>query len=184
MTAPSVDTLLSRVDAALLYPPFLARVRLMLETLRSQHAVFWATCGWRSPGEQNRLYDIGRVPTWDAGKQVTRAVAFNSPHQFGIAIDLVRDIDERPGVQPSWAPEMYQPLHDAALEHDLAWGGDWRWPDRPHIQWPGYVDADDLSPLRAAWARGVQGGAGTVAALTSVWRFIDAHPSPTPQDRR
>ena len=181
MTAPSVDTLLSRVDVALLYPPFLARVRLMLEYLRSQHVVFWATCAWRSPAEQNRLYDQGRKAP---GVIVTQATAFDSPHQFGLAVDLVRDIDDAPGIQPSWAPEMYQPLHEACIEHDLAWGGDWRWPDRPHVQWPGYVSGGDLSPLRAAWANGAKGGAGSVAALTSVWRFLDAHPNPQPAPNR
>ena len=175
MTAPSVETLLSRIDLGLLYPPFLLRVRAMLAELAAHDGVFWATCGWRGPAEQNRLYAQGRTTPGDI---VTRATAFQSPHQFGIAVDLVRDVDNAPGVQPGWAPALYAPLGPASTVYRLTWGGTWEWPDRPHVQWPGYVSGEDLASLRGAWALGAKNGGGTVAALSSVWRHLDQFQTP------
>ena len=80
---------------------------------------------------------------------------------------------DAPGIQPSWANADYEPLRLAAPAHGLVWGGAWQWPDRPHVQEPGYVSGSDLSPLRAKWAT-TKGG--TIEKLTAVWSAVDAAP--------
>ncbi len=159
------STPLSRIDTERLYPPFLAKARAMMADLEAAGAVYFAVSGFRSYPEQEVLYNQGRKAP---GAIVTQAHAGESPHNFGLAIDFTRDgYLDRAGLQPDFRPESYAELGLAASRHGLVWGGTWRWPDRPHVQLPGYVTSAQLEPLRQQYEKG---------GLAAVWQYIDENP--------
>jgi hypothetical protein len=160
--------LLSRLDVDYLYSPFLEAVREMLEDLQHEGHEFWAISGYRSEKEQMKLWAQGRT---QPGSIVTNAKALESAHNFGLAVDLCRDMRmDRAGLQPSWRPEDYEVLDRACRIHGLEWGGWWRLKDRPHVQLPGYVGAKELAPLAKVW-RVTQGS--DLVRLGAVWDAID-----------
>lgn len=160
-----MNTLLSRIDSTLLYPPFLARVEALLEEAMKDFVAFWVISGFRGYPEQAALYAQGRT---EKGHIVTNAKPGQSPHNFGIAVDLCRDgFMERSGLQPDWRPESYEPLRALAPKHGLVWGGGWAGlKDFPHVQMPDFVSVVDLYPLREAFA---------VGGLTGAWVELDRH---------
>jgi peptidoglycan L-alanyl-D-glutamate endopeptidase CwlK len=167
------ELLLCRIEPDFIYPPFLARATEMLHELQVDRKVeFWAISGFRTEAEQMKLWCQGRT---QPGGVVTNAKALQSAHNFGLALDFVKDgFLDRAGLQPDWRPESYEPLDRACRMHDLEWGGWWRgFIDRPHVQWPGYVTAVDLAPLAAIW-KATPGA--DVDRLRAVWQYVDAHP--------
>lgn len=92
------------------------------------------TCTRRSPQEQDALWAQGRtVP----GKIVTRARGNESPHNFGMALDIVPMIHGKPVwdiAHPSW-----QRIAKIGQTAGLEWGGSWvKFKDYPHFQRPGW----------------------------------------------
>lgn len=139
--------LLARVDTSLLYPPFLELLKRVLAECRQEGADYWAICGTRTPTEQAALYFQGRTAP---GPIVTNAQPWHSAHQYGIAVDLCRDANlDRAGLQPSWKREDYALLGRVCARRGLTWGGTFKFYDAPHVQWPGYVSARELAPLKA-----------------------------------
>jgi peptidoglycan L-alanyl-D-glutamate endopeptidase CwlK len=139
---------LTRIDISLIEPDFRLRVELALQELSRSGVVFVATCGYRSPTDQDALYASGRTIS---GPIITHARAWESAHQFGLAIDVVRDIDDKPGVQPSWQASDYLPLAMATQKFGLVWGGLWRFPDAPHIQDERVLTSYQMAALKSAW---------------------------------
>lgn len=151
MNAPAV--LLERVDLNRLYWPFVERLVRLLTLASERGADFYGISAWRSYAEQDLLYAQGRI---DKGAIVTRAKGGESWHNFGLACDLCRDgyVDRR-GLQPDWRPESYEVLRELAAEVGLEWGGDWKHPDRPHVQLAG-LTSRLLAEVRAAYeTRGI-----------------------------
>jgi len=155
---------LSRIDVSLIEPDFRLRVELALQELSRSGVAFVATCGFRSAQEQDALYGSGRTTR---GPIITHARAFESAHQFGLAIDVVRDIDDKPGVQPSWHAGDYLPLAMATKKFGLVWGGLWRFPDAPHIQDDRVLTSYQMAALKSAWLKSA--GASTQEKLNVVW---------------
>jgi len=154
--------LLSRIDTTLLYGPFLDKLTHVLDDALAQGAGYWAISGLRTYVQQEDLYAQGRTKP---GNVVTNARGGQSPHNFGIAADLVRDgYMERAGIQPDYRPESYDMIGPLALKHGLVWGGTWRFKDLPHVQWPGFVTSEQLEPLRKAYEAG---------GLSAAWRYLD-----------
>lgn len=157
--------LLSRIDTERLYPPFLRSLQAMLDDALSHGESFWVVSGWRSYEEQNKLFAQGRSKP---GKIVTRARGGQSAHNFGIAVDLVRDgLIDRAGIQPDYKPESYELLRMLAPKHGLVWGGAWKFRDCPHVQIPHYLTAGSLEPLDFCYQRG---------GLTTVFPYLDLEP--------
>lgn len=155
-------SLFSRVDTTKLYPPFLAKLQAVVDDLHASGLDYWVVSGFRPYDEQTELYAQGRTKP---GRVVTQARAGESSHNFGIAADLVRDFYlERAGLQPDFRPESYDAVGPVAVKHGLVWGGTWRFKDLPHVQWPGYVTAAQLEPLRLAFEAG---------GLQAVWDVLD-----------
>lgn len=137
------DNLLKFINTADLYPPFLAKYNAMIGEAVSRGAVFYATCGYRSPDQQMTEYLKGRQTAGPnatekkpLGDTVTRARPYESYHQFGIAIDCTRDADAiKKGLQPSWNRTDYEILATLAPKYGLrSLGpsiGDW-----PHVELP------------------------------------------------
>lgn len=159
MPLPTLDELFVKVDPTLLEPQFLVRVRSLLAGLLARGIVFYASEGYRTPARSELIYSWGRTtknPNFPAdpglGRISSNARAFESAHNYGIAIDLTRDAaPEVPGLHPDWTDASYDVLGPAAAELGLVWGGSWAWHDRPHVQRAGFVTAVDLLPLRHTW---------------------------------
>lgn len=171
-----IDTLLKFIDPAKVYPPLLAKYRAVLDECAREGAEYYATCGYRSPDQQTSEYLKGReipgpnaTPTKPLGDTVTRARAYGSFHQYGIAIDSTRDGNAaRAGLQPSWKAEDYAVLARVAGKHGLrSLGpsiGDW-----PHVELPIENHGLTLNVLRVAMKAAPTPDAG----LKRVWAMLD-----------
>lgn len=160
--------LVARINLDQLYLPFVTRMLDMLAACRARGADYYAISGYRSPQEQMQLYFQGR--TNKDGPIVTNARAFESAHNFGLAVDFVRDghLDRR-GLQPDYRPESYVILGEEAARVGLEWGGRWRFVDLPHVQWPGWVRTAELARLKPHFEAG---------GLTQVFNFLEAEEKP------
>lgn len=153
--------LVSRINLDELYPEFLGKMLQLVADCRADGADFYATSGFRSYADQAKLYFQGRTMP---GKIVTNARPGQSAHNFGLAVDLCRDIDlNRPGLQPSWNLSDYAILGVHAKKNGLEWGGSWSFKDLPHVQWPGFVSSKDLTPLRVVY---------TSKGISGVWDYV------------
>lgn len=124
--------LVQRINTSLLYPPFFDKVALVLATARRMGQDYVATWGYRTHKEQAALYAQGRTKP---GAKVTNARPGFSAHNWGIAVDVVADVSQKRGLQPSWAPEAYLTLNRAALQHGLQAGVPGL-DDYGHLQFP------------------------------------------------
>ncbi len=103
------------------------------------------TDGVRTTEEQKRLYAQGRTtkgpnarPGSPLGDTVTKAdgVRRKSNHQLhadgcGHAVDCTFVVNGT----PRWSDDdPWETYGDIAKANGLAWGGDWKTPDRPHIE--------------------------------------------------
>lgn len=115
-----------------LYPPFQAKVDLLLERAKEAGLNLGVFEGYRSWDRQNQLYAQGRTKP---GKIVTNARAGFSAHNFGTAVDIVF----RENGKWSWAEHhQWHRLGQIAESLGLIWGGSWEstLKDRPHVQYP------------------------------------------------
>lgn len=108
---------------------------ILAEMARRQHPMKM-TEGRRSLKRQQELYAQGRTKP---GKRVTNAdgVRHRSKHQeqgdgTHHAIDFVFAVGRR-GV--TW-DGPWEVFGEVVRAHGLVWGGDWRTPDRPHVEVP------------------------------------------------
>ena len=120
-------------DWGRLNPRFTQPVLRILARLASRGYTFALLEGYRSPERQEKLADLGN--------HVTNARAFQSKHQYGVAVDLapVRDgklvISER----DPWAMEAYVVLGEEAEKDGLTWGGRWWFKDYGHVEMTGSI---------------------------------------------
>jgi hypothetical protein len=167
--------LVKRLDLDLLYPPFLVRLLAMLADCKAAGREYCATLGYRTWPAQDALYARGRTAP---GLVVTNARGGQSAHNYGIAVDFFSVQAREPGepMVPNWAPESYDMLGAMAVKHGLLWGGTWTaLPDRPHVQVPRYVTAEDLAPLEKAFTSPLlpELGDTTQNALHRAWAMLD-----------
>lgn len=155
-----------RIDLDLIEPDFRSALFEVIAACRARGYEYVATRGYVTYGEQTALWAKGRT---QPGPKVTNALGGESSHNFGIAMDFVRDIDaNKPGVQPSWKPEDYAVLIEEAEKRNLHSG--WKYKDHPHLSLPGYVTGKDLQPLRGVWDC-VTGD--TLTKLKKVWEVLE-----------
>lgn len=111
-----------------LWPPFAEAVRYLLAWADSVGYQGELVSGYRSQGEQLRLYRIGRtleqvrdrVSLQGRNGSVTDAWPGESPHQYGLAVDV-----EGPSQQPV-----------VRLAHAIGFGTvSW---DPAHVEWPNW----------------------------------------------
>lgn len=114
----------------LLAPRFASAVRGMLVALEGGLPE-WPFETLRTAARQeflfgfSRLYDDGRGPVTDAKS------ALFSWHGYGLGIDVVEK-DATPWDAPV---TFWLGIGTAAEAAGLAWGGRWKKPDLPHVQW-------------------------------------------------
>jgi len=157
----------SRIDLDYIYPPFRDRTFEVIARCQARGAKYIATLGFRTYSEQMQLWQLGRtIP----GKVVTNAKGGQSQHNFGLAIDFVRDLT--PGtarVDPGWAPEDYavliEEVNKAGLHSGINYG------DRPHVGWPRFWSGEQIKALDALWK--TLPGAPVLDRLKVVWQHVD-----------
>ena len=97
----------------------------------------------RTIERQAFLYGFGR--DYDDGRGIVTKVrdARRGMHYYGLAVDIVEN-DATPWTAPQ---AFWNALGAAAKAEGMAWGGNWKFLDLPHIQWGG---APTTPP--ASWA--------------------------------
>ena len=122
---------LKRLSAV--HPELKRRVEILLRQLAAQGLTVEVVQGFRTPEEQDALYNQGRTKS---GKKVTNAKRWQSNHNYGLAVDLCPFVEGR----PNWdAPfSVWQQIGRTAEGLGLEWGGRWaKLRDLPHVQMPG-----------------------------------------------
>lgn len=165
-TSPEVRTLLGRIKAENLYPPFLDMVVRALEDLVSRGRHFYVTCGERTWDEQHALYLKGRRGIKGEGK-VTTVDSGDSAHNYAIAVDGAYDTDNnKSGLQPSWEKPEMKIWADAGCAVGLDAGYYWdNFFDGPHLQLN--IRKYGLSPRKQLKAAYLKGG------KTAVFKLLD-----------
>jgi len=119
------------------HPDLTRAVRAVVLAMHELGYEMIVTDGVRTSAEQQKLYAQGRTAP---GKVVTNAdgIIRSSNHQpkadgYGHAVDCCFLVD---GV-PSWSDALPWELYgEMARVLGLRWGGDWKTPDRPHVELP------------------------------------------------
>ena len=108
---------------------FVQRLLTVYKIMKDEHGYDMVLLeGYRSPARQARLLS--------KGAHVTKAGAYRSYHQFGLAADsaFIRNgkivISER----DPWAMRGYTLYGQVAKSVGLVWGGDWRMKDLGHVE--------------------------------------------------
>lgn len=159
--------LLKRItkDLDKLYPPFLERFLDVLAACEAKGVHYHANLAFRTYAQQNALYAQGRTKP---GPKVTNARGGESPHQFGLACDVIRDADlNSVGLQPAWDAKGYELLFREAQAVGLTTG--FFWNDAGHIQ----VARPDSSSSDGAWFKSLS-KIHTQEGLKGVWAHLDA----------
>jgi len=115
-------------DWARLDPTFMRTVLLVLARVEARGFPMVLLEGYRSPERQDGLAA--------SGTRVTNARAYQSKHQFGLAVDLapVRDGRLQISERNPWAMQAYTVLGEEADRAGLVWGGAWSLKDYGHIE--------------------------------------------------
>ncbi len=91
---------------------------------------------YRSPEEQNELYEQGRSKP---GKVVTNAKGGQSLHNYQPALALDIAFKSADG-EVHWDLDLFSKFAEIGKNFGLAWGGDWmKFKDYPHYQPPNYT---------------------------------------------
>lgn len=138
---------MNNVRIAELRPKVAEMARLFLAKCKEQGIDLLITCGYRSPEEQDRLYQQGRTTP---GAIVTNAKAGESYHQYRCAIDVVPLI----GGKPLWT-STYEKTSKIGKECGFFWGGDFEgnFKDKPHFQYTGGYSLQDFQQNKVDWTR-------------------------------
>lgn len=114
---------------------------------------FFITDGYRSMDDQAKLYAQGRTTT---GNVVTMAAPGQSPHNYGLAVDIAF---QKSG-KLYYGPELYALVYPIARQLGFALGVDWeRFKDAPHFEYPN-------------WQAKVNDPTGTVFAMHAAQRNV------------
>ncbi|HEU0217266.1 MAG TPA: D-alanyl-D-alanine carboxypeptidase family protein [Stellaceae bacterium] len=112
-------------DTAFLHPAMRTRVASVMAEIEAADLPLKVFEAWRSPERQRFLYAQGRTRT---GEVVTNAQAWESYHQYGLAVDIVGF------VRGNWTWDLpsanWARLHEIGAEHGLEWLS---W-EKPHLQ--------------------------------------------------
>lgn len=112
--------LVKRISLDHLEPNFLAKFLELLAACRARNCDYYATLGYRTVAEQDALFAQGRTKP---GPRVTDAPGGLSLHNYGLAVDVVRDADmARVGLQPYWDAKGYDVLHEEGKKLGLQVG--------------------------------------------------------------
>ena len=155
--------LIKRIDLDLLYAPLRDTVLDCLAACRRRGFDYYVTEGHRTYGRSHVLHQA-----FLEGIGPRAAPGGRSAHNFGLAVDLVLDVDvKKRGLQPSWTAEAFDVAGEEATRLGLDWGK--RFGDMPHVGWRGFVSAAELRPLHLAY---VAAPGDLANRLAAVWQLI------------
>jgi peptidoglycan L-alanyl-D-glutamate endopeptidase CwlK len=137
------DLFLPKLDLDLAYPPFLERLLKLQAWCRDQGFEYLCTFLFRSPEEQEALYQahLKGGPLAAPGGL--------SAHNYGLAADVALIVQKSPKRVVRWDPHDFDKLAEGCDTFGLAWGG--KFNDKDHVGLPGYENAAQLDPLRRIW---------------------------------
>lgn len=140
-----------------IYPQLSDKAQQLIDRMKSLGYIIKVVSGYRSFGEQTKLYAIGRFG--DKRKIVTHAMAGRSYHNYGLALDFCFV----QGGVVSWSESNpWELLGREGKKLGLDWGGDFKkFTDRPHFE------LTYGTPLKSLELLMKNGG------LEAVWRQID-----------
>lgn len=159
------------------HPELVRRVERLIARLSTLGHDVRVVQSLRTADEQNRLYAQGRTRP---GKRVTNAKAWQSNHNYGLAVDLCPFVAGK----PDWnAISVFKLIGREAKKLGLEWGGDWKAVDMPHVQLRGLSIKEcyalyQKGGLEKVWSRmyEILGGAaviGFVAADDDLLEYRD-----------
>jgi peptidoglycan LD-endopeptidase CwlK len=146
------------------HPALARRVRELADMCAANGTELRVTCGLRTWGEQDELFDQGRILP---GKVVTNAKGGQSAHNFGYAVDIVPADESFPEFVPDWdaMDVRWKMVLGVAKSCGLAEGAEWRtFPDRPHL----YLEECLANPDDAMRAAYLNGG---MFAVWAMWKI-------------
>jgi len=165
LAPPVMPTGLKRTDELKWLHPTIAKgVITALEECHKKCLMVHVFESYRTLERQDDLYAQGRTK---AGKIVTRAKAGYSMHNYGLAIDLVFDGEERDGIQWSWTGDYnneplagekrsdYERVGEILEKHGFYWYARSSFPETPHFQMTFGLTLDQIRSLYAM--RGLEG---------------------------
>lgn len=129
-----------------LEPSFRPKIDLLIQTCQEHGLVIapTSTGGRRTITQQNKLFAIGRDKDDKIiGKIVTKARGGQSPHNFGLACDLVPIINGK----ENWNPgdDVWNFMHRVAEQIGLVTGYEFKTiKDSPHFEDPKWKEAQAL----------------------------------------
>lgn len=127
-----VRPMLSSADRRwdLMDPGFVQRVLAVFKIMKEEHGYEMALLeGYRSPERQAMLAA--------KGSNVTMAGAWQSYHQYGLAVDCAFYKDGKLVISEKdpWAMRGYELYGQVAEQVGLTWGGRWQMMDLGHVEW-------------------------------------------------
>ena len=134
---------LNKLDT--LDPAFRGKIQTLLDIIAAHDLYVCIVSAQRTIADQNKLYKQGR--DGQPGAIVTNAKGGQSPHNFGMAIDLCPLNDNG---NLNWNDiNGFELIGEVAEEMGLTWGGNFKSiKDRPHVEDPQWKE------VQAAWKRG------------------------------
>lgn len=131
-----------------LHPKIISATQALLTEAHNQGLNVCMFCGYRPPEEQDKLFALGRtVKNPDGisdekpmGRIVTKARAFQSWHQFGLAVDIVFKNNNGDW---TWNSNQWNKLGEIGKNFGFTWGGDWTFKDFPHFQMIGKLKSKE-----------------------------------------
>ncbi|MBI2733936.1 MAG: M15 family metallopeptidase [Aquabacterium sp.] len=109
---------------------FVQRVLAVFKIMKEEHGYEMALLeGYRSPERQAMLAS--------KGSQVTMSGAWQSYHQYGLAVDCAFYKEGRLVISEKnpWAMRGYELFGQVAERIGLTWGGRWQMMDLGHVEW-------------------------------------------------
>ena len=126
-------------------PAFKSMLDSFMQRLREEHVPMKVVEARRSPERQTYLAGKNKP-----GATLTNAGAWQSPHQYGLAVDMVVDLAALPEDQRKWfssptdtsspeAQKYWAKFGELAKASGLEWGGGWKsFKDYGHVEMPNF----------------------------------------------
>ena len=158
--------LFQRINLDLLMPEFRDPLFQLAANCKARGVDYWASFGYRSFAQQDQMH-----AAYLAGKGGKAAPAGLSAHNYGIAVDFIKNINfGADHLTPDWSTHSNDILGQEAEKLGFVWGA--HFGDPPHVQYKGYVSGTELKPLLAVF----NASAGPdLDRLSKVWDYIRAH---------
>jgi peptidoglycan L-alanyl-D-glutamate endopeptidase CwlK len=117
--------------------------------------------GYRSLQLQQIYYARGRTVIPPIHTVTNAPTNLYSWHGYGLAVDIV---DSTKFWEPDGGENWFKKVAEIFKRHQCNWGGDWKHPDTPHMQWV------NCKPSPSDEARRLL----TVSGLAAVWQAVGA----------